>query len=276
MQSGAGSWPTARPRPCIPSHGTTRERQYRSLLISLAQKQALAWDAGTAADAVAQAGADAGSDNGSGTSSHQHHAHPPLALKEERRRDPPPHPPPTSEAVVQARAVQEGSRCALTSDAEEISDDPVHVGGGVRPGMERGDETAGRHRLSATGDDALGLRRDAAADDGAAGAGAGAGADVADAADAATGATATYLPAAVAGAAGNGVAAASADRGEVLDEAEAERRAAARRVVRARRQRDRRRKERATLAAKKALVRKVCTGTCACAGMNSYESRTVD
>ena len=260
----AGDWHTARHRPCVPSHGTARERKYNSLLISLAQKQTVAWDAG-AAEAVAKAEESESGSDASG-SSHRHHHHPPLGLKEERRRAPLSHPPPTPKVVVQSREVRAGNRCATTTDAEEgTADADAAVEGkaqlGGRIGLE-GEHGTGEHRLSAfAGDHLLGVERDVDVDDppaataaaaAAAAAASAAAASVTAATAAVTGAPATGAATAAATAA---AATAAADDEEVVDEAE--RRAAERRVVRARRQRDRRRKERATLAAKKALVKKV-------------------
>lgn len=287
-QGGAGAWHTARHRPCVPSHGTTRERKYHSLLISLAQKQTVAWDAG-AAEALAKAGEESESGSDASGSSHRHRHHPPLGLKEERRRAPLSPPPPTPKVVVESREVREGNRCATTDAEESTADAAAAIEGnaqlGGRTGLEGGHGT-GEHRLCASaGDHLLGPGQDVDADDPAdaatavaaataasvgvatgGGGGTAASASAASAAAAApataTAATATAATIAAATAATATTAAATAvtaDDGEaeVVDEAEAERRAAARRVVRARRQRDRRRKERATLAAKKALVKKV-------------------
>ena len=183
----------------------------------------------------------------------------------DRRRAPLSHPPPTPKVVVQSREVRAGNRCATTTDAEEgTADADAAVEGkaqlGGRIGLE-GEHGTGEHRLSAfAGDHLLGVERDVDVDDppaataaaAAAAAASAAAASVTAATAAVTGAPATGAATAAATAA---AATAAADDEEVVDEAE--RRAAERRVVRARRQRDRRRKERATLAAKKALVKKV-------------------
>ncbi|CAM9301524.1 unnamed protein product, partial [Laminaria digitata] len=148
-QGGAAAWHTARHRPCVPSHGTTGERQYHSLLISLAQKKTVVWDAG-AAEAVAKEGEEAAAGSESSSSSrHHHHHHPPLGLKEERRRAPPSPPPPTPKVVVQSR----GGNCfTTTTDAEESSSDAaVPVEGRVQfggLGLE-GEHETGEHQLSA-------------------------------------------------------------------------------------------------------------------------------